>query len=94
MGGSTTEADHRRIMGAWNRAIAVKAWYGEWHGDEGWGVVDLPGRSGGCFVHFSHIEAPEHTYRELIPGQRVSITWEEAEQDGYPALAIRVEGVS
>ena len=66
----------------------------EWYGDEGWGVVDLSGHSGGCFVHFTHIEGPENAYKELVPGQQVIITWERVEQDGYPARAIRVEGIA
>ena len=28
-----------------------------WHDDEGWGVLDCPSTPGGCWTHFSVIEA-------------------------------------
>jgi CspA family cold shock protein len=59
-------------------------------GEEGWGVIDSPLVPGGCFVHFSFIQAPG--YRELHAGQRVRFTFEQLDspQDGclYRALSV------
>ncbi|NHC47676.1 cold shock domain-containing protein [Motilibacter sp. K478] len=30
----------------------------EFNGEEGWGVIDSPDVTGGCFVHYSSIEMP------------------------------------
>jgi len=56
--------------------------------DEGWGVVDSPEVPGGCFVHFSHIEASG--YRVLHAGQHVRFTFERPGQDGCAYRAISV----
>lgn len=59
-----------------------------WHRDEGWGIVDSPHTPGGCWVHFSHIQAAG--YRELLPGQTVALEWENAEQDGFEYRATSI----
>ena len=63
----------------------------EWRADDVWGVIEIPSLVGGCFAHFSNIEAPGNAYRELHPGDRVDVVWEYGEQDGYPARAINVK---
>ena len=60
-----------------------------WHRDDGWGVVDAEEVPGGCWVHFSAIDAPG--YRELRAGQQVMLEFEPAEQDGYAFRATRVQ---
>ncbi len=60
----------------------------EWHDDEGWGVLDSPETPGGCWAHFSAIEATG--FRSLNAGETVRIEWSQAEQDGYAFLAERV----
>ncbi|WUJ69179.1 cold shock domain-containing protein [Kribbella soli] len=52
-----------------------------WHDDEGWGVVDCPSTPGGCWTHFSVIEA--EGFRSLPPGSSVRVRWESPGQDGY-----------
>jgi CspA family cold shock protein len=59
-----------------------------WHREQGWGVVDAPEVPGGCWVHFSAVEATG--YRELRAGQQVLLEAEAAEQDGYRYRATRV----
>lgn len=44
------------------------------HSEEGWGIVDLAQTPGGCWVHFSHVRS--RGYRELIPGQAVTLECE------------------
>ena len=56
--------------------------------DEGWGVIDSPEVPGGCFVHFSQIEASG--YRVLQAGQHVRFTFERRGQDGCAFRAISV----
>lgn len=68
---------------------AIEAVVREWHSEEGWGVVDSPQTPGGCWVHFSHIQAPG--YRELVPGQTVAIECEPADQDGFTYRAVTVK---
>jgi len=62
----------------------------EWYEEEGWGVLDSPETPGGCFAHFSDIEATG--YRTLSAGQRVQLEWEAPgfQQDGYDFRALRV----
>lgn len=60
----------------------------EWHDDEGWGVIDSPETPGGCWTHFTHIDAAG--YRTLRAGQQVDLAWEQPGQDGYPFRAVRV----
>jgi CspA family cold shock protein len=60
----------------------------EYDTEAGWGVIDSPDTPGGCWVHFSAIEAPG--YRALAPGEPVSFEWEDADQDGYACRATRV----
>lgn len=68
--------------------MAVDAVVREWHSDQGWGVIDTSETPGGCWVHFSHVAVAG--YRELVPGQAVTLEWERAEQDGYRYRAVRV----
>ena len=68
-------------------ASGVVRWF---NADEGWGVIDAPEVPGGCFVHFSNIDADG--YRELADGQRVRFTCEHLDflQDGYSYRALTV----
>ncbi len=59
-----------------------------WHREQGWGVVDAPETPGGCWVHFSAVDAAG--YRELRAGQQVLLEAEAAEQDGYRWRATHV----
>jgi len=53
-----------------------------WHGDEGWGAIKAPDRSGVGFVHFSHIRDVEG-YRELFADEQVEFEWaDDFGQDG------------
>lgn len=52
----------------------VSATVREWDDEEGWGVLDSPDTPGGCFGHFSDIQATG--FRTLSPGQQVELTWE------------------
>jgi cold shock protein len=54
----------------------------------GVGVVDSPDTPGGCWVHFSAIEVDG--YKDLEPGEEVTLTFEPASQDGFSYRAIRV----
>jgi cold shock protein len=63
----------------------VVRWF---NADEGWGVIDSPEVPGGCFVHFSNIQAPG--YRELRDGQRVRFTFTAPGQDGCAFSAVSV----
>jgi cold shock protein len=65
----------------------------EWHPEEGWGVLDSTATPGGCWAHFSSVEAVG--YVELAPGAAVTFTFEPARQDGYEYRAQQVwpEGV-
>src|SRR4051794_8287549 len=60
----------------------------EFHGDEGWGVIDAEQVPGGCWVSFTVIAM--EGYRELTAGQRVRFTFERADQDGYDFRATGV----
>ncbi len=72
--------------GAWPR-YAVAGVVDCFDADEGWGVLTAPEVPGGCFVHFSSIQAADH--RMLHPGQHVRFTFEELPglQDGCPFRA-------
>ncbi|MFF0341005.1 cold shock domain-containing protein [Kribbella sp. NPDC004875] len=52
-----------------------------WHEEEGWGVIDCPSTPGGCWTHYSVIEADG--YRSLTEGATVRVRWENPGQDGY-----------
>ena len=60
----------------------------EWSADEGFGVIDSADAPGGCWAHFSSIAMDG--YRSLTAGQRVSFTFERADQDGFDYRAITV----
>lgn len=58
----------------------------DWHDEEGWGVIDSPETPGGCWIHYS---AAMTTHDGLRPGQDVTLTYEQVEQDGYHYRAHR-----
>lgn len=60
----------------------------EWHGEEGWGVIDIEDAPGGCWTHISHLDM--EGYRVLRAGQRVELTFDDRGQDGFAYRAIRV----
>ncbi|MDF3300816.1 cold-shock protein [Streptomyces tropicalis] len=66
----------------------IEAMVREWDDDEGWGVLDSRETPGGCWTHFSVVEAPG--FRSLAAGQKVALEWESGEQDGFQYRAIRV----
>ncbi|MFJ8022095.1 cold-shock protein [Streptomyces sp. NPDC096311] len=63
----------------------------EWDDEEGWGVLDSDETPGGCWAHFSVIEMAG--FRSLTPGRKVTMEWEEGEQDGYQYRATRIVAV-
>lgn len=67
----------------------IEASVREWHDELGWGVVDATETPGGCWVHFSNIDADG--YRSLTGVETVLLDYERVEQDGYQYRAIRVE---
>ncbi|WP_329338032.1 cold shock domain-containing protein [Streptomyces sp. NBC_00663] len=64
----------------------------DWYDEEGWGVLDSPETPGGCFAHYSDIQAGRGSFRNLAPGQRVQLTWEAPgfKQDGYDYRAVSI----
>lgn len=53
-----------------------------WHAEEGWGAVEVPGREGVGFTHFSQIVGVSG-YRELLPGEPVEVEFgDDHGQDG------------
>jgi CspA family cold shock protein len=62
----------------------------DWYDEEGWGVIDSPSTPGGCWTHFSAVEADG--FRSLRPGSSVEFRWEAAEQDGYNYRTTWVRG--
>jgi CspA family cold shock protein len=60
----------------------------QWSADEGWGVIDSPATPGGCWAHFSSVRATG--YRELQPGDAVTLEFETGRQDGYAYRAVTV----
>jgi CspA family cold shock protein len=67
----------------------IEASVREWHDEFGWGVLDSIETPGGCWVHFSNIDADG--YRSLSGVATVLLECERAGQDGYPYRAVRVE---
>lgn len=65
-----------------------------WDSAEGWGVIDSPEPPGGCWAHFTHLQADADAaargFRELSNGQPVEFTWEKYPQDGYEFRVIAV----
>lgn len=59
-----------------------------WDDDAGWGVLDSAETPGGCWAHYSHVEA--EGFRSLRPGADVDLEWEAPGQDGYSFRAVRV----
>ena len=61
-----------------------------WNDDEGWGVIDSPHTTGGCWAHFSHLAVDG--FQTIDPGATVIVTWKQVtDQDGYRYCATRVE---
>jgi cold shock protein len=60
----------------------------DWDDEEGWGVLDSRETPGGCWAHFSAVEM--EGFRSLVAGQKVTLEWESAEQDGYQYRAVRI----
>lgn len=61
----------------------------EYDDREGTGVIDSRDMPGGCWFHYSMIEAPGR--KTLSVGQLVHFTFEsEVEQDGFVFRAVRV----
>jgi cold shock protein len=65
----------------------------EWHDDEGWGVLDSDETPGGCWAHFSALSMAG--YRQAVPGQSVTFTYQQSSQDGFVfvALDVTIDGV-
>lgn len=82
-------APSRELAESTAENYAIAAVVREWHPEEGWGVVDSPQTPGGCWVHFSHIQATR--YRELAPGTTVALEFEPADQDGFAYRAVTVK---
>lgn len=81
----------RRLPGRIGPVAGIVKWF---DADEGWGVIEAPETPGGCFAHFSSIQA--EGFRRLQSGERVRFTFERPGflQDGYEyrALAIWPDG--
>jgi cold shock protein len=71
-----------------NGSVASAGTVREWSADEGFGVIDSADTPGGCWAHFSMIAMDG--YRSLAAGQRISFTFERANQDGFNYRAITV----
>lgn len=59
-----------------------------WHLEEGWGVLTSEVTPGGCWTHYSAIEAVG--YRSLEVGEQVRFAYETPGQDGYDFRATSV----
>ncbi|MEV8036266.1 cold shock domain-containing protein [Streptomyces sp. NPDC086182] len=59
-----------------------------WHSEEGWGVLASDALPDRVWAHFSMIRA--EGFRELIAGQPVTFSAEQAEQDDYHWRAVSV----
>jgi cold shock CspA family protein len=62
-----------------------------WHADQGWGSIEIEGLAAECFAHYSCIVQRESEYLELVPGERVMLTWHEAQQDEFSFVADPIE---
>lgn len=62
----------------------------EWDDEKGWGVLDSLETPGGCFGHYSDIQATG--FHTLSPGQQVDLAWEAPgfKQDGYDYRAVSI----
>ncbi|WP_240800434.1 cold shock domain-containing protein [Streptomyces sp. ICN441] len=61
---------------------------GEWHSEEGWGVLVTPTLPEAVWAHYSAVEA--EGFRALTVGQAVTFTVEQAEQDQFRWRAVHV----
>jgi CspA family cold shock protein len=61
----------------------------EWNTEEGWGVIDSADTPGGCWAHCSSVSGMAG-YLSLTAGQQVTLTFEQARQDGYDYRAVVV----
>ena len=62
-----------------------------WNSESGWGSVAIEDSGVLCFAHFSCIAQHGQECLELVPGEHVRLIWHEAQQDGFSAVADRVE---
>jgi cold shock protein len=60
----------------------------DWHRDAGWGVIDCDATPGGCWAHFSAVEADG--YRELTIGETVHFTAGQGAQDGFAYRVVQL----
>jgi CspA family cold shock protein len=58
-----------------------------WDDEHGRGVIDSARTPGGCWTHYSAVAVEGH--RTLVPGERVLLEFEPADQDGYAYRATR-----
>ena len=73
----------------WDTAVmAIAGIVREWHGDEGWGVIDSGATPGGCWAHFGSVRMAG--YRALDAGQAVTFEFERGRQDGFAFRAVAV----
>jgi CspA family cold shock protein len=61
----------------------------EWHGHQGWGVIDSDETPGGCFAYYADIQMPG--FRALSAGQSV---WFEARPGGQDGCAYRATAIA
>ena len=59
-----------------------------WHVDEGWGVLTSAETPGGCWAHFSAIEAVG--FRSLEVGEQVRFVYVTPGQEGYDFIATSI----
>ncbi|MFJ4027550.1 cold-shock protein [Paenarthrobacter sp. NPDC089989] len=62
-----------------------------WNPEEGYGSIAINGSEIVCFAHFSCIAQQNQEFLELLPGEHVRLTWHQAQQDDFSAVADRVE---
>lgn len=78
----------------------VQAQVREWHDDLGWGVLDSPETSGGCWTHFSAVQTPRvndedervaaYGFKSLKRNDLVDLEWARPGQDGFDYRAAKV----
>lgn len=59
-----------------------------WNAEDGWGIIDAPETPGGCWAHFSALQVDG--FRTAQAEQRVTFTFERAQQDGFSYRAVEV----
>ncbi|MET7998922.1 cold shock domain-containing protein [Amycolatopsis sp. NPDC005232] len=71
-------------------------WVVEWHGEQGWGVLDCRTLADQAWAHYSSLDVESSGngpggFRRLTPAAEVEFTAERAEQDGYHWRAVWVK---